>query len=144
MAGPGLGAVLGFVGRRLPAEPVGLVFAVRTSGALPGHLAGLPELQLGGLEPEPARALLATVTSGPLDDGVRGRIVEETHGNPLALLELYRGLGAAGLAGGYALPDAADLPQRIEDQYARRVGELPDGAQRLLLLAAADPVGIRP
>ena len=80
--------VLGFVGRRLLAESIGLVFAVRTPGALPGalpgHLAGLPELQLGGLEAEPARALLATVTSGPLDESVRGRIVEETHGNPLA------------------------------------------------------------
>ncbi|MGH3237789.1 MAG: AAA family ATPase, partial [Streptosporangiaceae bacterium] len=133
--------VLGFVGRRLLAEPVGLVFAVRTPGAWPGHLAGLPELQLGGLEAEPARALLATVTSGPLDESVRGRIIEETRGNPLALLELFRGLGAAGLAGGYALPDAGDLPQRIEDQYARRLGELPDEAQRLVLLAAADPVG---
>ncbi|MGH3410035.1 MAG: AAA family ATPase, partial [Streptosporangiaceae bacterium] len=133
--------VLGFVGRRLLAEPIGLVFAVRTPGAWPGHLAGLPELQLGGLEAEPARALLATVTSGPLDESIRGRIVEETHGNPLALLELSRGLGAAGLAGGFALPGAGDLPQRIEDQYARRLGELPDEAQRLVLLAAADPVG---
>jgi len=108
---------------------------------LPDHLAGLPELRLDGLAEEPARALLATVTSGPLDESVRARIIEETHGNPLALLELCRGLGAAELAGGFALPDAGDLPRRIEVQYLERLGELPEQAQRLVLLAAADPVG---
>ena len=136
--------VLGFVGRRLLAEPVALVFAVRTP--TPGapatdHLAGLPELQLGGLDEQSARALLATVISGPLDESVRARILEETHGHPLALLELYRGRSAADLAGGFALPDAGDLPRRIEDRYAARLGELPAEVQRLVLLAAADPVG---
>jgi hypothetical protein len=108
--------VLGFVGRRLLAEPIALVFAVRTPapGALPDHLAGLPELRLGGLDEQSARALLATVISGPLDESVRARILEEAHGHPLALLELYRGRSAADLAGGFALPDAGDLPRRIE------------------------------
>jgi DNA-binding CsgD family transcriptional regulator len=136
--------VLGFVGRRLLAEPVALVFAVRTpvpGAAGPDQLAGLPELRLGGLDEQSARALLATVISGPLDDSVRARILAETHGHPLALLELYRGRSAAGLAGGFALPDAGDLPTRIEDQYAARLGELPAEVQRLVLLAAADPVG---
>ena len=139
--------VLGFVGRRLLAESIALVFATRTpirgpQGVTPqDHLTGLPELLLGGLDEQPARALLATVTSGPLDESVRARIVEETHGNPLALLELYKGLGAAELAGGFALPDAGDLPRRIEDQYIERLGELPHETQRLVLLAAADPVG---
>jgi DNA-binding CsgD family transcriptional regulator len=136
--------VLGFVGRRLLAEPIALVFAVRTSASrdpLPSHLAGLPELELGGLDEQSARALLATVTSGPLDESVRARILEETHGHPLALLELYRGRSAAALAGGFALPDAGDLPTRIEDQYVARLRELPDEVQRLVLLAAADPVG---
>ncbi len=136
--------VLGFVGRRLLAESIALVFAARPStpgAAAPGHLAGLPELRLGGLDDEPARALLATVTSGPLDEGVRARIVAETHGNPLALLELCRGLGTAELAGGFALPDAGDLPRLIEHQYVARLDELPDEAQRLVLLVAADPVG---
>ena len=136
--------VLGFVGRRLLAEPVALVFAVRTptpGAPAPDHLAGLPELRLGGLDEPSARALLATVISGPLDESVRARILEETHGHPLALLELYRGRSAAGLAGGFALPDAGDLPRRIEDQYAARLGELPAEVQRLVLLAAADPVG---
>ena len=136
--------VLGFVGRRLMAEPVALVFAVRTSapGApAPDYLAGLPELRLGGLDEQSARALLATVISGPLDESVRARILEETRGHPLALLELYRGRSAADLAGGFALPDAGDLPRRIEDQYAARLGELPAEVQRLVLLAAADPAG---
>ena len=142
--------VLGFVGRRLLAESIALVFAARTPTqrprgpqgvTSPDPLAGLPELRLDGLAEEPARALLATVTSGPLDESVRARIIEETHGNPLALLELCRGLGAAELAGGFALPDAGDLPGRIEAQYLERLGELPEQAQRLVLLAAADPVG---
>ena len=148
--------VLGFVGRRLLAESIALVFAARTPPqraqrpqraqgpqgvTSPDPLAGLPELRLDGLAEEPARALLATVTSGPLDESVRARIIEETHGNPLALLELCRGLGAAELAGGFALPDAGDLPGRIEAQYLERLGELPEQAQRLVLLAAADPVG---
>src|SRR5580700_3663232 len=136
--------VLGFVGRRLLAESIALVFAVRTpspGAPAPDHLAGLPELRLGGLDDQSARALLATVISGPLDESVRARILEETHGHPLALLELYRGRSAADLAGGFALPDAGDLPRRIEDQYAARLGELPAEVQRLVLLAAADPVG---
>ena len=136
--------VLGFVGRRLLAEPIALVFAVRTP--VPGDpsadpLAGLPELRLGGLDEQSARELLATVISGPLDESVRARILEETNGHPLALLELYRGRSPADLAGGFALPDAGDLPRRIEDQYAARLSELPAEAQRLVLLAAADPVG---
>lgn len=136
--------VLGFVGRRLLAEPVGLVFAVRTAASgdpAPDYLTGLPELRLGGLDEQSARALLATVISGPLDESVRARILAEARGHPLALLELYRGRSAAALAGGFALPDAGDLPRRIEDQYAARLGELPAEVQRLVLLAAADPVG---
>ena len=136
--------VLGFVGRRLLAESIGLVFAARTWARelpWPDPLAGLPELQLSGLDDVAARALLATVTPAPLDESVRDRIIEESRGNPLALLELYRGHGAAELAGGFALPDAVDLPERIENQYAERLGQLPDEVQRLVLLAAADPVG---
>ena len=136
--------VLGFVGRRLLAEPIALVFAIRTTASgdpAPDHLAGLPELRLGGLDDQSARALLATVASGPLDASVRARILAETHGHPLAVLELYRDRSAADLAGGFALPDARDLPERIEHQYAVRLAELPEDVQRLVLLAAAEPVG---
>ena len=133
--------VLGFVGRRLLAESIALVFATRTPVPSPDHLAGLPELRLRGLADESARELLATATAGPLDETVAARIIEETRGNPLALLELYRGVSAAGFAGGFALPHAADLPTRIEDEYAARMAELPDEVRRMVLLAAADPVG---
>src|SRR5271165_3202791 len=129
--------VLGFVGRRLLAEPVGLVFAARMRAASEDPLAGLPDLRLSGLDEQSAQALLASVTTARLDESVRRRIVEEAHGNPLALLEL----GAVDFAGGFALPDAVSVPRRIEDQYLTRLRGLPRGTQRLVLVAAADPVG---
>ena len=133
------GQVLGFVARRLLAESVAMVFAVREPSA-EHELAGIPELRLQGLPDKDARALLATAFTGRLDDEVTDRIVAETRGNPLALLELPRGLSRVELAGGFALP-AGDLPNQIEDHYLQRVRGLPDATQRLLLLAAADPVG---
>jgi DNA-binding CsgD family transcriptional regulator len=130
--------VLGFVARRLAAEPVGLVFAARAPG---DELAELPELIVEGLEEADARALLDAVVTGPLDAPVRDRIVAETRGNPLALLELSRGLGPAELAGGFALPDAMPLAGRIEDSFRRRLEALPADARALVLVAAAEPVG---
>ncbi|NUS06510.1 MAG: AAA family ATPase, partial [Nonomuraea sp.] len=130
---------LAFVARRLLAEPVGLVFAVREPGV--EELAGLPGLEVGRLSDGDARALLDSVTPGRLDRRVRDRIVAETRGNPLALLELPRGLTPAELAGGFARPDARPLAGRIEQSFVRRVRALPPPAQRLLLIAAAEPVG---
>ena len=115
------GQVLGFVARRLLAESVAIVFAVREPSD-ERELVGLPELPLGGLEEEDARAVLATVIPGRLDERVRDRIVAETRGNPLALLELPRGLSAAQLAGGFGLPDV--LPLSGSDR-----GELPAAAR---------------
>ena len=132
--------VLGFVARRLLAESVAIVFAVREPSE-ERELIGLPELVLEGLGETDARALLATVVPGRLDELVRDRIVAETRGNPLALLDLPRGLTAAELAGGFALPDAGNLPLRIEDSYVRRLQGLPEATRRLMLLAAADPTG---
>jgi hypothetical protein len=134
------GQVLGFVARRLLAESVAIVFAVREPSE-ERELEGLPELALGGLSEEDARALLETVIQGRLDERVRDRIVAETHGNPLALLELPRAMSAAELAGGFALPDTGDLPRHLEDHYLQRASALPERTQRLMLLAAADPVG---
>jgi DNA-binding CsgD family transcriptional regulator len=132
--------VLGFVARRLGVESVALIFAVReSSGDL--DLSGLPELVLDGLGDADARALLASVIRWPLDERVRDRIVAETHGNPLALLELPQGLTPAQLAGGFGLPGIAALPGRIEDSFARRLAPLPAITRRLLLLAAAEPLG---
>jgi DNA-binding CsgD family transcriptional regulator len=130
--------VLGFVARRLAAESVALVFAARAPS---GELAGLPELAVGGLQEADARALLEAVLTGPLDAQVRDRLVAESAGNPLALLELPRGLTPAELAGGFALPDAVPLAGRIEASFRRRLGALPGQTRSLLLVAAADPVG---
>jgi DNA-binding CsgD family transcriptional regulator/tetratricopeptide (TPR) repeat protein len=132
--------VLGFVARRLLAEPVALVFGVREPSGEP-QLADLPALRLEGLDEEDARALLATVIPGPIDERVRDRIVAETHGNPLALLELPHDISAAGLGGGFGVPGPATLTSSIEACFRRQLEPLPIGARRLLQLAAADPVG---
>jgi DNA-binding CsgD family transcriptional regulator len=132
--------VLGFVARRLLAEPVAIVFATRDASA-DGGLMGLPELVLAGLDDEDARRLLATVVPGRLDERVRDRIVAETRGNPLALLELPRGFSAAQLAGGFGLPELLPLSGRIEESFLRRLQELPHETRILLLVAAAEPVG---
>ena len=130
--------VLAFVARRLEAESVALVFAARVSS---DDLAGLPELVVEGLGEEDARALLDSVLTGPLDERVRDQIVSETRGNPLALLELPRGVTPAELAGGFALPGAVPLSGRIEESFRRRLDALPTETRHLLRLAAADPVG---
>ncbi len=132
---------LGFVARRLGADPVGLVFAAREPGPA---LAGLPELKVGGLREDDARALLDSALAGPLDDRVRDRIVAETEGNPLALLELPRGLTPAELAGGFGLPGAVPLSERIAESFLRQLEALPAQSRRLLLLAAAEPYGDLP
>jgi DNA-binding CsgD family transcriptional regulator len=132
--------VLGFAARRLAAEPVALIFATRVPGE---ELAGLPELPVAGLRKEDARALLDSALTGFLDAQVRDQIVAETRGNPLALLELPRGLSPAELAGGFGLPGAASVPGRIEQSFRRQLDALPAETRRLLLLAAADPTGDR-
>jgi DNA-binding CsgD family transcriptional regulator/tetratricopeptide (TPR) repeat protein len=130
---------LGFAARRLGVDAVGLVFAAREPAA---ELAGLPELEVEGLGDDDARALLEGALAGPLDTRVRDLIIAETRGNPLALLELPRGLAPAELAGGFGLP-GAPLTGRIEDSFARQLEALPEQTRRLVLLAAADPSGDR-
>ncbi|WP_067721370.1 ATP-binding protein [Nocardia yamanashiensis] len=132
---------LAFVARRLLAERVALVFAVRTPASGDDPLAGLPELVLRGLRDNDARALLAAAVPGRLDQRVTDRIVSEARGNPLALLELPRGLTAAELAGGFGRPDAQPVASQIERSFLRRIVALPAQPRRLLLLAAAEPVG---
>lgn len=129
---------LTFVARRLLAERIALVFATREVG---DALAGLPELHVWPLGRRDARALLEAVLPAPVDESVLERIVAETRGNPLALLELPRGLTPAQLAGGFGLPAAEPLSASIEETFARRLAGLPDDARRLLLVAAADPAG---
>jgi DNA-binding CsgD family transcriptional regulator len=129
---------LAFVARRLLAESVALVLVTREPG---DDLEGLPRLAVEGLGDGDARALLRSVLRVPLDERVRERIVAETRGNPLALLELPRGLTPVQLAGGFGLLDAPGLSGQIEDSFRRRLDGLPADTQRLLLVAAADPVG---
>jgi DNA-binding CsgD family transcriptional regulator len=127
---------LAFVARRLLAERVGLVFGLRATGD-DEDVRGVPELELAGLDAAEARALLDATLRGPLDPRVQDRILAEANGNPLALLELPHGHGD----GGFALPDALPLSGRLEQGFARRLEPLPAATRRLLLLAAAEPLG---
>ena len=130
---------LAFAARRLDTESVGTLFATSDAST---ELAGLPMLDVEGLRDRNARALLASAVAGPLDEHVRDRIIAETRGNPLALLELPRDLPAAELAGGFAVPTApTTLSTRIEDSFWRRFEALPTDTRRLSLVAAAESTG---
>ena len=129
---------LGFAARRLAADPVGLVFAARVPGQ---DVAGLPELVVEGLAEDDARELLESVLTGPLDMRVRDRIIADTHGNPLALLELPRGLTPTQLTGGFGVTSAVPLDGRIEESFGRQLETLPAQTRLLVQLAAADPSG---
>ncbi|MFD8144717.1 AAA family ATPase [Streptomyces sp. NPDC059708] len=137
--------ILAFVGRRLDAESVALVFAERTAdGEGTEGFAGLPDLTLRGLADADARALLDGALAAPVDARVRDRIVAETGGNPLALLELPRDLSPVELAFGFAGPGTGPLASRVEDGFRRRVETLPADTRALLLVAAVEPVGDAP
>jgi DNA-binding CsgD family transcriptional regulator len=131
---------LAFVARRLLAEQIGVVLAVREP-SLESELVGLPQLTVEPLGDSDARALLSSMIPGRLDERVQNRIIAETQGNPLALLELPQGLSPAELAGGFGRPDARPLASQIEQSFLRRIQALPLETQRLLLVAAAEPVG---
>jgi DNA-binding CsgD family transcriptional regulator len=132
--------ILTFVARRLLAESMAILFAVREPSAA-RHFEGLPQLPVHGLSEDAARALLSRAIPGRIDARVRDRIVAEARGNPLALLELPRGRSPVDVAGGFEVPALTDVPGRLENHYLRRIEALPKATQRLLLLAAADPVG---
>jgi DNA-binding CsgD family transcriptional regulator/tetratricopeptide (TPR) repeat protein len=130
--------VLAFAARRLLAEPVGLIFAAREPGE---QFSGLAELEVRGLPDKDARALLASAVRVRLDKQVWDRIVAETNGNPLALLELPRGLSPTQLAGGFGLVEAQAVPARIEQGFRERLEALPGDTRSLMLVAAAEPAG---
>ena len=129
---------LAFVARRLSAESIAVVFATREPSA---DFTGLPRLTLEGLSDAEARELLDSVIKAPMDERVRDRFVAETRGNPLALLELPPGKTAEWLTGGFAYPDVRPLTGRIEESFRRRIDALPAETQRLLLVAASEPLG---
>jgi DNA-binding CsgD family transcriptional regulator len=130
---------LAFVARRLDAESVAMIFGTRDPAG--GDLTGFPELTVGGLSDADARVLLAAVIPGRLDERVRDRIIAESGGNALALLELPHGVSVAELAGGFGVAGPLALAGRIEQSFLRRIARLPEVTQRLLLVAAAEPVG---
>jgi hypothetical protein len=120
--GPGRVGSPVFVAARLLAESVALVLVTRDPSE---ELKGLPKLAVDGLRNGDARALLGSVLRVPLDERVRERLVAQTRGNPLALLELPRGLTPDELAGGFGLPDAPGLSGRIEQRFGRQAGSAP-------------------
>jgi DNA-binding CsgD family transcriptional regulator len=132
--------ILGFVARRLLAEQIAVVCAART-GIGDDVLAGLPVLPVHALGDSDARALLLANVPGPLDAAICDQIVTESHGNPLALLELPRTWNVGGLAGGFGLPSSHPVAGKIEQSYVRRLQLLPSDTQLLVLTAAAEPVG---
>jgi DNA-binding CsgD family transcriptional regulator len=130
---------LGFVARRLLADPVALLFATDDS---PGEeLARLPEVTIGGLGSADARALLESVVRSPVDERVLDRVIAETHGNPLALLEMPHGMSLVRFAGGFGETGEPGLSGRIEESFQQRLSALPADTQRLVLIAAAEPTG---
>ena len=130
---------LAFVARHLAAKLAAVVFAVRESGD-EQHLTGLAELVVRGLTDGDARALLESAVTGPLDERVRDRIVAETRGNPLALLEVARRLTPEELAGGFGSPGDPAPSSRIEESFRERLTPLPPATRLLLLVAAAEPL----
>ena len=129
---------LGFVARRLLAESIAMVFAVRDR---PDVLSGLPELEIHGLSDAEARELLESVMFGGIDPRVRDRIVAETRGVPLAILEVPRTVSATELAGGFWISGKRNSTAAIEEGFVQRIKALPAETQTLLLVAAAEPVG---
>src|SRR3954462_13167464 len=129
---------LAFAARRLQTESLVMLFAARAPTA---ELTGLPELVVEGLDDADARILLASVIPGRIDERVAEQLVAEAYGNPLALLELPRGLSPSQLAGGFGLPRALSLESRIEQSFLHRLEALPEDTRRLLLVAAAEPTG---
>ena len=132
---------LAFVARRLFADRIGMLFAIREPSERVTAFEGLNELRVGALPDDEARELLASVAAGSLDQRTRERIVLESRGNPLALVELGGELTPAQLAGSSRLPEPLPLSRRLEERFLSRVRTLPQQAQTLLLLASAQQFG---
>jgi DNA-binding CsgD family transcriptional regulator len=133
--------VLAFVARRLYADAVGMLFAVRDPSGRHISFDGLPSLRVPGLQPDDARQLLASVATAGLHSGVSDQLVVQTGGNPLALIELVRELAPAQLAGEMSLPEPIPPGRSLQARFRGQARRLPAATQALLLTAAADPTG---
>ena len=133
--------LLGFVARRLDAERIVLLFGVRLAADQARALAGVPELGIGELDDDAALDLLASLAPGRLSPAVGARIVAETGGNPLALVEVARELSPGQVAGSEVLPEPLPVPDALEEAFGRQVRQLPAEARLLLAVAAAEPAG---
>ncbi|HMD91083.1 MAG TPA: AAA family ATPase, partial [Trebonia sp.] len=136
---PESAVVLGFVARRLYAEQVVMLFAVREPADPVSALAGLPELVVGGLDDQAALELLAALAPGRLSPAVGARIFAGTGGNPLALVEVARELSPAQLAGAEALPEPLPAGDMMQKVFSLRLSRLPDEVRLLAAIAAAEP-----
>ena len=130
-----------FATRRLEADPVAMVFAARDTDARTFTPEGVPSLRLDGLDAAAVRALLAENTSVVIAAEVTDRLLAETGGNPLALVELPAGLSDAQLGGTAPLPPQLMLTTGVERVFLDRSRRLSTGAQMLMLVAVADDTG---
>jgi DNA-binding CsgD family transcriptional regulator len=133
--------ILGFVARRLSADAIAMLFAVRGPAERVMHLEGIPWVQIGGLPPEQAGHLLASTVAGRVDHEVSERIIAQTGGNPLGLIELGGELSREQLAGETSLPEPLPVGGSLQARYLRQIRSMPAETQVLLLAAAADPTG---
>ncbi len=133
--------IVGFIARRLSADAIAMLFAVRGPSERTADLEGIPWVQIGGLPPEEAGQLLASVVAGRVDRGVSERIIAQTGGNPLGLIELGGELSREQLAGEIPLPELLPVGGSLQARYLRQIGSMPAETQVLLLAAAADPTG---
>jgi DNA-binding CsgD family transcriptional regulator len=141
---PESGTVLGFAARRLQAERVVMLFAAREAEDVPRWLSALPELVIGPLDDLDATELLSQVTSGQLGPDARTRLLGESRGNPLALVEVARELTPEQLTGDAVLPDPLPATGSLRQLFARRLRQLTPEAQLLLAVAAAEPTASEP
>ncbi len=133
--------ILGFIARRLSADAIALLFAVRGPSERTADFDGIPWVQIGGLPPEVAGQLLASAAAGRVDRGVSERIIAQTGGNPLGLIELGGELSREQLAGEIPLPELLPVGESLQARYLRQISSMPAETQVLLLAAAADPTG---
>ncbi|WP_178359017.1 LuxR family transcriptional regulator [Mycolicibacterium hippocampi] len=130
-------AVLGFIGRRLYADPIGMAFSAREHAGDLTALEGLTTRRIAALDPASARGILDEAVSGPLDPRVAARVIDETGGNPLAMLELLGELSTEQLAGRFPLPRHLPVGHRVDVHFLAQVATLPPEARTVLLIAAA-------